>query len=184
MRAYFCHKMVHYGIFVWCIVGFMRIVTIQMNHELMVNWTNYSNIWCHCNISAHWPEHNTHKSPTDRSIQCSHCRPVNRHRNIDLYDDVMTWNRFSHNWPFVTISHQCHQRANNAEFFLLLLLLLAWTSYWINSRSVSILRRHDVTVMGSSFLNGQTVVECHIPESRVSIRFCSPLEAYSLPHAS
>ena len=61
------------------------------------------------------------------------------------HDDVMTWKRFQHYWPFVRVIYPAaggfpSQLASNAE--LVLPLRLAWTCCWANSQ-VCDLRRHD-----------------------------------------
>ena len=62
---------------------------------------------------------------------------------IPIYDDVMTWKRFSHYWSFVKLDHWT---SVDSWRILHILLILARTNCWTNTRVAGDLGRHDAHV--------------------------------------
>ena len=73
---------------------------------------------------------------------------------IVLYDDVIKWNHFPRNWPFVWGIHRSPVNSPHKDQWrgaLVFSLIYAWMNDWVNNREAGDLRRYrahcDVIVM-------------------------------------
>ena len=155
--AHFCGKMVHCGIFLWCIVGFVRwVFHIYAQYHTAQATDSWNGGWLVVTGNGSW------------------CMGIKGDMSGSLchHDDVIKWKHFPRYWPFV---RGIHRSPVNSPYkgqwrrSLMFSLICAWINDWVNNAEPGDLRRHhahyDVTVMTLTWNNSEhfeTVGDVHM----------------------
>ena len=151
--AYFCYKMVHCGIWDWCIVGFVQEV-----YYTLINLQRAQKKRPLADKSTHW----TLFIGLTFSAVLFVCQKGSNHSILLEHDDVIKWKHFPRYWPFVRGIHRSPVNSPHKGQWrgaLMFSLICVWMTGWVNNHEAGDLRRHrahyDVIVMTRQILGIQ-----------------------------